>query len=82
MKVLSPLSQVLAQHDQALKLLEDGGVADIVYLDFSKAINELNHQILIRKIRKMGVKGKLLDWIKAWLNGRRYTVIIEGFLST
>ena len=77
----STLSQLLAQHDQALKEMEDGGVADLVYLDFSKAFDRVNHHILLRKLAQMGIRGRLWVWIKMWLSGRRQAVKIGDSLS-
>ena len=35
----SCLSQLLEHHDEIVKILEEGDNADLVYLDFAKAIN-------------------------------------------
>ena len=77
----STVSQLLAQHEEVLRLMEDGGAADLIYLDFSKAFDRVSHPILLAKLRRMGVKGKLLEWIKAWLSDRRQAVKIAGALS-
>ena len=77
----STVSQLLAQHDAALRMIEDGGVADIIYLDFSKAFDRVCHPILLSKLSRMGIRGNLLRWIKAWLQGRRQAVRVGQSLS-
>ena len=33
--------------------------ADVVYLDFSKAIDKVDHAIVLRKIKQLGINGKI-----------------------
>ena len=39
----SCLSQHLAQYDSVLKQMEEGENVDIIYLDFAKAFEKVNH---------------------------------------
>ena len=34
---------------------------DILYLDFSKAFDKVPHQRLLRKVRALGIDGRILD---------------------
>ena len=77
----STVSQLLAQLEASFKLMEDGGNADILYLDFSKAFDRVPHHILLRKLWDLGVTGNLLKWLQSWLGGRRQAVKVNGALS-
>ena len=56
--------------------------ADVLYLDFSKAFDKVDHKILLKKIQAFGIRGKLYDWIASFLTGRKQHVIVDGVMST
>jgi len=51
---------------------------DILYLDFAKAFDKVQHQRLMLKLEGMGIVGAVLGWIKAWLLGRSQRVVLNG----
>ena len=77
----SCLSQLLAQYDKIVSLMEKGLNVDTVYLDFSKAFDKVDHLIVIEKLSLLGIGGKILKWIKSFLLNRRQCVITNGFSS-
>ena len=77
----SCLSQLLEHFDQILDLLESGGNVDVIYLDFSKAFDKLDFKIVLRKIKAMGIDGRVFDWIKSFLTERTQQVSVNGILS-
>ena len=78
----SCLTQLLAHHDNIISLLEQGQNVDVVYLDFAKAFDKVDHSIVLAKAHKYGIRGKLFDWIKEFLTNRTQSVIVNGILST
>ena len=54
---------------------------DTLYLDFSKAFDKVDHALLIKKLERYGIKGKLLRWIKAFLSNRTQKVVVNGQMS-
>ena len=77
----STLSQLLEHQDEILKELEEGNNVDAVYLDFSKAFDKCDHGILLHKIRKLKIKGKLGRWIQNFLKDRKQAVIVDRIRS-
>ena len=77
----SCLSQLLEHFDQILDLLEEGGNVDVIYLDFSKAFDKLDFKIVLRKIKSMGIEGRVFNWIKSFLTNRTQQVSVDGTLS-
>jgi len=47
---------------------------DVIYLDFAKAFDKVPHQRLLSKTEAHGIDGKVWDWIKEWLDGRKQKV--------
>ena len=52
-----------------------------MYLDFSKAFDKVDHEILMKKVESLGINGKILQWIKSFLTNRQQQVRVEGVLS-
>ena len=53
----------------------------MLYLDFAKAFDKVCHERLMVKLEAVRVKGKVRDWLKDWLGGRRQRVRVEGAYS-
>ena len=54
---------------------------DIIYLDFAKAFDKVNHSLLLDKISGFGIDGNLLKWFGNYLSDRRQQVTIPGSTS-
>ena len=77
----SCLTNLLDFFESASKELDSGNDVDLVYLDFCKAFDKVPHCRLIKKLHAHGIRGKVLEWIKSWLSGRRQRVCVDGSLS-
>jgi methylaspartate ammonia-lyase len=53
----------------------------MLIVDFSKAFDVVPHIRLLRKLEHYGIKGKILEWIRAWLTQRRQCVVVDGETS-
>ncbi len=52
-----------------------------VFLDFSKAINTVHHDICLLKLERYGIRGQALELIRSYLSNRREYVYINGQMS-
>ena len=48
----SCLSQLLEHHNKILEELEKSNNVDVIYLDFAKAFDKIDHCILLKKLKK------------------------------
>jgi hypothetical protein len=58
--------------------LDRGEVIDVIYLDFAKAFDTVQYERLKKKLKVHGLGGEVLDWIAAWLAGRKQRVVLNG----
>ena len=62
--------------------MEDGFQVDALYLDFKKAFDSINHDLLLAKLRKYDVDHDTIGWLRSYLSGRNQQVRINGVVST
>ena len=74
-----------SRETQLIMLIEDlarnasvGKQTDIILLDFSKAFDKVNHSKLLWKLHQYGIRGHVLNWVRAFLGSRSQRVVIEG----
>ena len=78
----SCLTQLIEHVDEVLKALNGGNEVDVIYLDYSKAFDKVDHQVLLAKMKMYGINGKFYDWIKDFLSNRSQTVVVDGSKSS
>jgi hypothetical protein len=61
--------------------MASGKQTDVAVMDFSKALDKVDHQRLILKLKRMGINNKTSNWIGAWLSHRFQRVIVDGHTS-
>ena len=80
-KKKSIILQLLTFLDKIYKGIDDDKEIDVVFTDFSKAFDSVDHGILLRKLYSYGVCGKVLDLLKSYLMGRSQVVKINNATS-
>ena len=58
-----------------------GETVRVFLLDFSKAFDRINHQILIKKMRLLGIDDSILNWVIDFLMQRKQRVKLGPILS-
>ena len=72
----------IAHYDKILEHIESDKNVDVIYLDFAKAFDKVDHGILCHKLKSLGICGKIGSWIFQFLSSRTQKVIINGFPSS
>ncbi|CAB4012218.1 Hypothetical predicted protein [Paramuricea clavata] len=77
----SCITQLLGILHETGKNLDRNKQIDVLYLDFSKAFDSVDHDILLHKLQMHGINGTLLRWFENYLNDRWQRVVIDGAAS-
>jgi len=64
-----------------LEAIEKRTRVDVIFTDFSKAFDRVDHKILIQVLYKAGFGEPILSWFKSYLSRRVQCVKIFGFKS-
>ena len=56
--------QLLMTYGKVVELVDGSFVVYMIFLDFSKAFDIVNHSIMLTKLQMLGIGGKLLSWIR------------------
>ena len=77
----SCLSALLDVFDNIMRMLDSNSSVDMVYLDFSKAFDKVDHGILLHKLRAVGITGNIGIWLFHFLIDRSHFVRLPGGIS-
>ena len=72
----------LVLQDKITKSLDNGEKVIGIYLDFSKAFDTINHDILLQKLYHYGIRGTAYEWFKSYLTDRVKYVTYNGIQSS
>lgn len=78
----SCVSNLIQFFDKVTGLIDADECVDVIYLDFAKAFDKVPHCRLLDKIDKHGIGGRVKEWIRGWLSGRRQRVCVNGHRSS
>ena len=76
------MTNLLTCMEMWTQMIEEGLPIDIIYTDFAKAFDRVPHQRLLIKMKMLGIEGHTLNWIKAFLSGRKQCVRIDDEYSS
>ena len=71
----------LEHYDNILQLLGKEQNVDVIYLDFAKASDKVDFNILLQKVKMLGINGKILNWISSFLINRTQSLIVNAVKS-
>jgi len=63
------------------KWIDEGFGVDIVYLDYRKAFDSVDHVKLIEKLFNINIDWKLINWISAFLQDRRMKLCFSDWVA-
>ena len=72
---------ILDIQSKIIESMEEKKIACCVFLDFAKAFDTVNHEILLKKLQHYGIRGVCLDWFRSYLSNRPQCVKIGEHMS-
>jgi len=78
---LSTCTNLLESLNDLTNYCDDGGSAIVIYIDFCKAFDVVQHDKLFAKLRTYGIDGVLLQWIKNLFCSRTFCTKVNNLLS-
>ena len=73
---------LLNAQDTLLKSHNNRQVSILLLLDFSKAFDTVDHNILLAKLAHYGIRGPALGWLKSYLSDRKQYDSVNNSDST
>lgn len=77
----STTTNLIGYTERIQRAINAGKQVDVIYTDFSKAFDKVDHSILLNKLEHLGICGTLLSWFESYLKGRTQRVQIGDALS-
>ncbi len=68
----SCISNLLVAEERITRLMDSGEGVDLVYLDFAKAFDSVNHRMLCDKMLAYGIHRSIVDWTRSFLSNRTF----------
>ena len=72
----STFTALLKITDDILDSIDDSNITLLIFLDFSKAFDTVNHRILIEKLKILGFQNDTCQWINSYLSNRYQQVVV------
>ena len=79
---LCTIDQISSLEYSIRNSLANQKITVVVFIDLEKAFDSVWHIGLVNKIQNLGIKGRMLRWLKSYLSGRKFRVYWEGIYSS
>ena len=70
----SCLTNLLEPEERITRLMDAKEPVDVVFIDFAKAFDSVNHRLLLHKLTAYNLHSNVIAWIKSFLEGRSIQV--------
>ena len=75
-KFHSPITALLKVTDDIFENIQDQEITFMIFLDFSKAFDTVNHRLLVEKLKILGFDDLTCKWVESYLSNRYQCVNI------
>ncbi len=78
---LPRLANLLVSEEAVTSMMDEGHTVDVIFLDFAKAFDSVNHRFLLAKMKSFSLGDDFVRWIEAYLSGWVSRVHVGGEYS-
>lgn len=78
----STTSNLILFNDFITDAMDDGKQVDVVYTDYSKAFDRIDHDTLLKKLNCIGIRGDLLRWFSSYIKNRSQAIVLNNYMSS
>lgn len=82
LKGRSTVSNLILLNDFITEAMDNRHQVDVVYTDYSKAFDRIDHSILLHKLNWSGIRGDLLRWFSSYIDNRSQAVALNNYISS
>ena len=73
-----PLNHFFVPYRIIERTFDQGKIVGVLMIDFRKAFDSIDHSMLFRKMKDIGIEGKLLTWMKNYTEDRTQFVEVNS----
>ncbi|CAF4741070.1 unnamed protein product [Pieris macdunnoughi] len=77
----STVSNLIIANEYISSGMDRRAQVGVVYTDYSKCFDRIDHDILLNKLTSMGIHGDLSRWFKSYVDNRSQAVALQGYTS-
>lgn len=77
-KCRSTATNLVSFINEVSHMLDQRSTVGVIYTDFSKAFDKVNHELLLRKLSSYGIAEPFLGWCGSYLLDRKSSVVVNG----
>ena len=74
-------TSLLQSTEMWLKLMDQGQINGVIFLDLKKAFDTIDHQILLSKLQAYGIRDHTLKWFQSYLDQRKQICMLNNCKS-
>ena len=80
-KLYSTTLALIEFTDSIIKFLDEGQYCMSIFVDLTKAFDTVDHEILLDKLDRYGIRGHANDFFRSYLSDRQQYTVINGVNS-
>ncbi|KAJ8723720.1 hypothetical protein PYW07_007700 [Mythimna separata] len=77
----STASNLVLSNELITAGMDDRCQVDVIYTDYSKCFDRIDHRVLLQKLLSAGIHGDLFRWFSSYIDNRTQAVVLRGYSS-